>query len=288
MGLFSIARDAAWQTDLWVFHLFNGRTGTWALDWVAIFASRTYLFNGAIIMAAYWCVWFLPGPNQDRRQKIVMALIGAIIALIVARAFAAIVPYRVRPLYALDIGYIRPNLPSGQNISGYEDWSSFPSDQAALFFALAAGLWRCSRPIGVLAILVATLGVCAVRIYLGIHYPSDVITGAAIGVLCVYATARIGSNMLTRAILAFERDFPPAFYAAMFLVTFEIGSLFDDVRQFMHGVLVALRASGMHSLNLMGVLVMGVGALAAISLAVGFIARSRIGRRGGSSLSDHA
>ncbi len=106
---------------------------------------------------------------------------------------------------------------------------------------------------------------------------SGVITGAAIGVLCVYATARIGSNRLTRTILGFERDFPPAFYAAMFLVTFEIGSLFDDVRQFMHG-LVALRASGMHSLNLMGVLVMGVGTLTAISLAVGFIVRSRIGR----------
>ena len=288
MGLILIARDAAWQTDLWVFHLINGRAGNWALDWGAIYASRTYLFDGAIIMAAYWYAWFLPGPYQDRREKILLALIGAIITLIVARAFASILPYRVRPLYALDIGYLRPNLPSGQTIAGYEDWSSFPSDQAALFFALAAGLWRCSRPLGVLAILVATISVCAVRIYLGIHYPSDVIAGAAIGVLCVYATARIGSNRLTRTILAFERDFPPAFYAAMFLVTFEIGSLFDDVRQFMHGVLVALRASGMHSLNLIGVLAMGVGILTGISLMVGFIIRSRMGKRGGSSLSDPA
>jgi len=279
VGLISIARDAAWQTDLWVFHLINGWAGNRALDWAAIFASRTYLFNGVIIMAAYWCIWFLPGPHQHRREKVVLALIGAIITLIVARILASILPYRVRPLYALDVGYLSPNLPSGQNISGYEDWSSFPSDQAALFFALAAGLWRCSRPFGVLAILVATIGVCAVRIYLGIHYPSDVIAGAAIGVLCVYATARIGSNRLTSTILAFERNYPPAFYAAMFLVTFEIGSLFDDVRQFMHGVLVVLRASGMHSLNLMGVLAMGAGTLAAISLAVGFIVKSRMGKR---------
>jgi hypothetical protein len=63
----------------------------------------------------------------------------------------------------------------------------------------------------------------------------------------------------------------------MFLITFEIGSLFDDVREFMHGVLVALRASGMHALNLMGVLAMGVLAMAVISLAVGLIVRSRRG-----------
>ena len=288
MGLISIARHAAWQTDLWVFHLINGQAGNWALDWVAIFASRTYLFNGAIIMAAYWYIWFLPGSHQDRREKIVLALIGAIITLIVARGFASILPYRVRPLYALDVGYLSPHLPSGQTIAGYEDWSSFPSDQAALFFALAAGLWRCSRPLGVLAILVAIIGVCAVQIYLGIHYPSDVIAGAALGVLCVYATARIGSNRLTRTILAFERDFSPAFYAAMFLVTFEIGSLFDDVRQLMHGVLVALRASGMHSLNLMVVLAVGVGTLTAFALAVGFIVKARIGKRGGFFPSDPA
>lgn len=284
MGLIWIASDAAWQTDLWVFHLINGRSGNWALDWAAIYASRTNLFNGSLIMAAYWYVWFLPGPDQDRREKIVLALIGAIITLIVARAFASVLPFRVRPLYAQDVGYLRPNLPSGQNIGGYEDWSSFPSDQAALFFALAAGLWRCSRPLGILAILVATIGVGAVRIFLGIHYPSDVIAGAAIGVLCVYATTRIGSNRLTRTVLAFERDYPAAFYAAMFLVTFEIGSLFDDVRQFMHGALLALRASGMHSLNLIGVLAMAVAALTVISLAVGLIVKSRTGRRGDSAI----
>ena len=81
----------------------NGRAGNWALDWVAVFASRTYLFNGAIIMAAYWYIWFLPGSHQDRREKIVLTLIGAIITLIVARTFASILLYRVRPLYALDV-----------------------------------------------------------------------------------------------------------------------------------------------------------------------------------------
>jgi membrane-associated phospholipid phosphatase len=277
VGLILIARDAAWQADLWMFHLVNGWSGNWVLDWGAIYASKTYLLNGAIIMAAYWWVWFLPGPDQDRRTKIISALIAAIITLIVARALASVLPFRLRPLSAPGIGYHGPNLPSGQNITGFEDWSSFPSDQAALFFALAVGLWRCSRPLGAIAILIATIGVCAVRVYLGIHYPSDVIAGAAIGVLCVYATGHIASGRPARIVLAFERDFPPAFYAAMFLITFEIGSLFDDVREFMHGVLVALRASGMHTLSLMGVLAMGVGAMAAISLAVGLIVRSRRG-----------
>ena len=98
MGLILIARDAAWQADLWMFHLVNGWSGNWVLDWGAIYASKTYLLNGAIIMAAYWWVWFLPGPDQDRRTKIISALIAAIITLIVARALASVLPFRLRPL----------------------------------------------------------------------------------------------------------------------------------------------------------------------------------------------
>ena len=117
VGLILIARDAAWQADLWMFHLVNGWSGNWVLDWGAIYASKTYLLNGAIIMAAYWWVWFLPGPDQDRRTKIISALIAAIITLIVARALASVLPFRLRPLSAPGIGYHGPNLPSGQNIT---------------------------------------------------------------------------------------------------------------------------------------------------------------------------
>jgi hypothetical protein len=46
---------------------------------------------------------------------------------------------------------------------------------------------------------------------------------------------------------------------AMFLMTFEFALLFDDVKQFMRGALLALRALGMQSIGPMGALVIGAG-----------------------------
>jgi hypothetical protein len=57
-------------------------------------------------------------------------------------------------------------------------WSSFPSDHACLFFALATGLCLISPVIGGLALLHASLIVSLPRIYLGLHYPTDVLAGA--------------------------------------------------------------------------------------------------------------
>ena len=268
MGLLSIAKDAAFASDLWLLHLVNGSCGSWVFDWIAAFIERTNVFTGGLIMAAYWWVWFHPEAQAERRTKIISGIVAAIIALIVARVISKGLPFRVRPLYAAGIGYRALELPGGPIIGGYEDWSAFPSDHAAMFFALAAGLWRCSRRVGGLAFIFAIAGDAAVRVYLGIHYPSDVLGGAAIGMLCVYAMGRINVEGLARPIMELEGKYPPAFYALAFLVTDELAVVFGDVRDFLHGILRFSHRIGVLSLNLTDAFFLLLGALVLTALTV--------------------
>ena len=62
--------------------------------------------------------------------------------------------------------------------SGY----SFPSSHAASSFASATSIYKFNKPIGIAAYIIA--GIIALsRIYFGVHFPTDIIVGALVGVI---------------------------------------------------------------------------------------------------------
>jgi undecaprenyl-diphosphatase len=64
-------------------------------------------------------------------------------------------------------------------VGGKNDFS-FVSDHAALAMALAVGLFMVNRRLGLTGIALAVLeGFC--RVYMGVHYPTDVLGGLALG-----------------------------------------------------------------------------------------------------------
>jgi len=60
---------------------------------------------------------------------------------------------------------------------------SFPSGHAVIAFALASLLWPWLGRAGRVFAVVAAVGVCVARVYLGAHNPLDVVAGAALGIL---------------------------------------------------------------------------------------------------------
>jgi undecaprenyl-diphosphatase len=73
---------------------------------------------------------------------------------------------------------------------------SFVSDHATLTAALAVGLFMVSRKAGAAAILLA-LGEGFCRVYMGVHYPTDVIGGFALGAATTLLLAPLGLALLT-------------------------------------------------------------------------------------------
>ena len=71
---------------------------------------------------------------------------------------------------------------------------SFPSGHTAAAFAAAGAMSLAGRRIYIPCFLFAAL-IGVSRIYLCVHYPSDVLAGAVLGLLCGYASAKLWQRL---------------------------------------------------------------------------------------------
>jgi membrane-associated phospholipid phosphatase len=218
------------NVDIIIYHFLNGFAGNRLLNYFASFEENDRLLKGGLFLALYWYLWFRPGSDQDKRRKAIIAIMaGALFAVIACRVIADLGPFRIRPMYDLHLQhhpYISPLSPNLVN------WSAFPSDTAAYFFALAFGIARLSRRLAVPAMLYAAGWICFPRLFLGEHYASDVVVGASIGIVAVWVSSKVEwlqSGLATR-LLALVEAKPEVFYPAAFITSFEMGVIFEDLR----------------------------------------------------------
>lgn len=197
------------------------------LDSVMFNIADSTILQGGLFITFYWWLWFEGGP---RRRAVVVGLLGGIVAALASRGLQVALPFHARPLHVPDLGV---NLPLGVNPATLNTFSSFPSDHAVLFFALSVPLWARSRWLGTAAMMWTLLIICLPRVYLGYHWPSDVVSGAIVGVVLMLLVAPlISATSLPDKIVRLEATHPAAFYAASCLVTLELAVMFYDLRHF--------------------------------------------------------
>ncbi|MBV9009282.1 MAG: phosphatase PAP2 family protein [Verrucomicrobia bacterium] len=197
------------------------------LDQAIVVMSDSDLVKGGVVLALFWAIWFrVPA----RRDRLLAALAGSLVALFIARLLAYVLPNRVRPLLDPSMHFTAPFGLSDQ--SNWTDWSSFPSDHAALFFAIVTGVTLANRRAGIFGWIYVIVAICFPRIYVGIHYPSDILAGAVIGVGCVMLIVEWREFWVTPALRFIERH-PAWGYGLLYLLTFQIATLFWDVRTFL-------------------------------------------------------
>ncbi|MBI1379152.1 MAG: phosphatase PAP2 family protein [Frankiales bacterium] len=192
---------------------------SWYLD-VNDFAVRTPWLHGVLTVYAVYGVavfavlvaigWWLARSQDDPARGVAAALwagAGTVVAVGINQLIGGVVA-RPRPyltLHGVEVLVVKS--------SDY----SFPSDHAVTAGAAAAGLWIIGRYAGprtrglavtgtVLAVLLAFA-----RVYVGAHYPGDVVAGLLVGamisVLGWLAVGRLLTALVTR--LAGYRSFRP-------------------------------------------------------------------------------
>jgi len=200
-----------------------------SLDELVQLLSDAFLFNGVLLVAILWLFWF----NDRREEARVRLLIGgaaAVLAGLLSRLLQLSLPFHVRPLYnqALSLTW-----PFGVGRETLSHWSSFPSDHASLCFALATVIWMRNRRLGMFAFFWASITSSA-RVFLGFHYPTDIVGGAVLGILIVILLGRLPLPRFAYRLLDWERCASPSFYAVAFVASYQAGTLFNDVREIGH------------------------------------------------------
>lgn len=79
-----------------------------------------------------------------------------------------------------------------------EETPSFPSGHAAFFFAVAWSLWFVDRRWSI-AFFVGAILVSLGRVAAGVHYPTDILGGAAVGFVAAWLVERLGTWFEQRA-----------------------------------------------------------------------------------------
>lgn len=159
------------------------------------------LLIALLVVVAWLADW---GRATRSRSYLVVGALGAILALIV-NAIIGHFYFRSRPFVVMDLVPLVPHAAD----------SSFFSDHLAVAGGLVAGLFAARRSLGVAGIVLALL-LAIGRVGAALHYPSDVIAGAAVGVACFFVLMP-GRRLVDRGVelvAGVERRITPRAYAA--------------------------------------------------------------------------
>lgn len=163
------------SADAALFHWINGLAGqSRAVDAIMIAVTDYAPIVFAAVLLACWGRW---RPNWQRGAA--LAGIAALVGLGVGQMVGMLLP-RPRPYLATTATLLVTHGPD----------TSFPSDHAILALAVTAVLATVSRRLAAW-LLAFSLVLLFARVYIGVHYPTDVIGGALLGAASGWAIVRL-------------------------------------------------------------------------------------------------
>ncbi|WP_020133069.1 phosphatase PAP2 family protein [Streptomyces sp. 303MFCol5.2] len=155
----------------------------------------------AMVLLIVWCWWGVrrrPGGAEEAASSIAALIWAPLAAGIAVLVNVPIRGFVERPRPFLDHEGLEVL------VSGKTDYS-FVSDHATLTMAMAVGLFVAHRRFGLVGIGIALLeGFC--RIFMGVHYPTDVVGGFALGTAVALLLSPVASMLFTPVLKAVDRS----------------------------------------------------------------------------------
>lgn len=161
--------------DLSLFHWIAGSSSSPVpLVLLAIFFAKMLIF----IIPVYLVLFWIYGGEWGR--KVVVCVLGAAAGALIVSFFIGIIFYRPRPFVAgVGVALIdhRPN-------------ASFPSNHAMIFSTYVTILYMLSYRTAAKIAFIAGILTCWARVFVGVHYPLDIIGGIVLGAAAGYVFIR--------------------------------------------------------------------------------------------------
>jgi membrane-associated phospholipid phosphatase len=170
-------------------------------DWVGRGLNTFETWSVPILAVATVALWLLARPGGERKWKLASAcaLASAGVALLINRFIAKVIWDRPRPF---------DTHPSAHVWGTRSHDPSFPSDHASASFGIAFAVFLFDRVAGSI-FLAAAVVISAGRVFVGEHYPLDVIAGCLVGLAAALVVVKLARPAIAWLVRMVERATDP-------------------------------------------------------------------------------
>lgn len=176
--------------DFYLFQQINNLAGHWPmLDSLGVFFAVYFQYVLSVFLLVFL---FLGKDSAEKNKNRLMVGLVFLSAGVARLGFTEIlyqIFHRLRPFVAHQI----------HQLVAHDAANSFPSGHAAFFFAMAMVVYLFNKKLGYLFFAGAFL-ISVARIYVGVHYPLDILGGVAVGILTGWGTIKIFNKIFQKEI----------------------------------------------------------------------------------------
>ena len=165
--------------DLFLFQKINQYAAKWVwLDVLGIFFAKYFEYFLIFILLLYlvrnfWKNW----------RMAAKAIISAVLARFILAEIIRLIFPRPRPFVENSVNLLLKHSPT----------ASFPSGHAAFYFAISTIIYSYNKKLGFFFFASSFLIVLA-RVFSGLHWPSDILAGAIVGIFSGWLINKILKN----------------------------------------------------------------------------------------------
>ena len=172
--------------DYLLFKIINNLAGKYGfLDKIGIFCAQLLIL---ILPLAILIIYYFHS-KKVKAKLMILTGAGSVCLAMFINYFISLFYFRPRPFVSYQVN---------QLIEKSSLDKSFPSDHAALSFALAFSIYFFNKKLGIIAFIIALL-VSLARIFCGLHYPLDILAGLMVGFLSAFISQIIAKKVLNKS-----------------------------------------------------------------------------------------